>query len=475
LQGVNETRKTNRSRSPKFKNFEILQFVLLLALLTLAPLPTIAAPTVRVPLQSSQESAPSESAAKPAQPYSANPLDQPSTAEYRLTRDRYDKAVAYSRAGYTLYFVSVFWSVLVLLFLLRRGVVAKLRDFALRAGRRWILQSAVFVVPFLLLLAVLDLPIQIYWHTLSLYYQQSIQGWPSWFWDWAKGELLTIALAIPVAYFLICLIRKKPTTWWFYAWLGAIPLALFLFFISPWIIDPLFNKFVPLQNTHPQLVESIGKLSQRAGIPIPPERMFLMQASAKTNQINAYVTGFAASKRIVIWDTSIQKTKPNELLFIVGHEMGHYVLGHVVKGFAFFLVMLFVALYLSYRALQGLLARSGKSWGISDQFDWAALGALLLIFTVLGFLGEPIGNAFSRAQEHAADVYGLELIHDSIPNSNEVAAHAFQVLGDEDLADPNPSKFITWWLYSHPPLADRLSFAHSYDPWSKGQSPQYVK
>ena len=117
---------------------------------------------------------------------------------------------------------------------------------------------------------------------------------------------------------------------------GSGALALFLFFISPWFVDPLFNKFVPLQPKHPELVESIERLTQRAGVPISPERMFLMEASAKTNELNAYVTGIGASKRVVIWDTTIAKTKPDELLVIVGHELGHYVLGHVVKGSSFF-------------------------------------------------------------------------------------------------------------------------------------------
>jgi len=72
-------------------------------------------------------------------------------------------------------------------------------------------------------------------------------------------------------------------------------------------------------------------------------------------------------------------------------------------------------------------------------------------------------------------VYGLEVIHGVVPNSEEVAAHAFQILGEVDLSDPNPPAFITFWLYSHPPLAERLVFAYSYDPWSKGESPKYVK
>jgi Zn-dependent protease with chaperone function len=387
---------------------------------------------------------------------------QISTSTYHLSPEKYQKAIAYSRAGYGLYFLSVFWSFAILLFLLRSGFFAKLRDFAESRSRNHALQAAIFVPVLFALLALLHLPISLYWHHLSLFYQQSIERWGPWLWDWTKAEFLQIGLALLVVTVLFALIRSRPRSWWLFAWLGAIPLSLFLGLIAPWYIDPLFNKFQPLQATQPQLVQSIGELSRRAGIPVPPERMFLMQASAKTNAINAYVAGLGPSKRIVIWDTSIRKTKPEELLFIVGHEMGHYVLGHVVKGFAYFLVLLFAALFLAYRLLQWIIARWGSSWGIRGQSDWAALGALLLLFHIMNFFGEPIGNAISRMQEHAADAYGLQLIQGLIPNANEVAAHSFQVLGEEDLDDPDPPKFIVLWLYSHPPLNDRLKFAHNF-------------
>ena len=409
----------------------------------------------------SQQSAPS-SAAQDASVPASNSSTQNSTTTYRLSPEKYQKAISYERAGYRLYFFSVFWSLAIILFLLRSGVFARLRDFAESRSRNYALQAAIFVPALFVLLALLHLPIRVYAHHLSLYYQQSIETWGPWFWDWTKDRLLKIGLAFLVVTLLFALIRSRPRSWWLFAWLGAIPLSLFLGLIAPWYIDPLFNKFQPLQETQPQLVQSIGELSRRAGIPVPPERMFLMQASAKTNAINAYVAGLGPSKRIVIWDTSIRKTKPEELLYIVGHEMGHYVLGHVVKGFAYFLALLFVALLLARHLLQWMIARWGSTWGIRGQSDWAALGALLLLFNVMNFFGEPLGNAISRMQEHTADAYGLQLIQGFIPNANEVAAHSFQVLGEEDLDDPDPPKFIVLWLYSHPPLNERLKFAHNF-------------
>ena len=137
--------------------------------------------------------------------------------------------------------------------------------------------------------------------------------------------------------------------------------------------------------------------------------------------------------------------------------------------------MALLALYIGYRALHWALSRWSARWSLYGVEDWASLTVMLLLLQVIVFLCLPIQNGFTRAQEHAADIYGLEVTHGIVPNSEEVAAHAFQVLGEIDLADPNPPALITFWLYSHPPLADRLVFAHTYDPWSKGQPPRYVK
>jgi Zn-dependent protease with chaperone function len=388
----------------------------------------------------------------------------PATTSYELSPEKYQKAVAYSHAWYRLYFLSAFWNIALMLVLLRLGFFRALRNFAESRTAKRSRQAALLVPCVFGSLALLNLPIRIYWHSFSLRYQQSVQLWSSWFRDWAKAELLHMALAYLVVLLVFGLMRGNPRWWWFRAWLCAIPCTLFLVFIAPLYIDPLFDKFRPLQEKDPQLVESIVALTRHAGHPIPSNRIFLMDASVNTNTVNAYVTGLGASKRIVIWDTSIQKTKPDELLFIVGHEMGHYVYHHVLKGTVFFLAMLLAALFLAHRLLRWLISCWGAAWGVRGESDWAALGVLLLLLKGMTFFGAPIGNAFSRMEEHNADLYGLEVVQGLLPNGNEVAAHSFQVLGEEDLDDPNPSKFIVFWLYSHPPLNERLQFAHDFKP-----------
>ncbi|HKV23461.1 MAG TPA: M48 family metallopeptidase [Candidatus Acidoferrum sp.] len=394
---------------------------------------------------------------------------------FKLSQERYEKAVAYSRAAYTLYFVSVALSAIVLILLLGLGIAAKYRDWAERiSDRRW-LQALTFVPLLVLTLDLCGLPIRIYGHVLSRKYEVSVQHWGSWFQDWGKEQLLMAGFALIVALILSVTIRRSPRRWWLYFWLAALPIILFFMFVSPWFIDPLFNTFQPLEATQPNLVASIEKLTQRAGVPIPTNHMFLMKASEKTNDVDAYVTGLGASKRIVIWDTTLQRMSADETLFVVGHELGHYVLGHVWKGFLFAVTMLFFGLYAIFRAFHWTLGRWSAAWRIYGPEDWVSLVVLLLLLEIGLFLASPVINGFSRMQEHHADIYGAEVIHGIVPNSAEAAAQAFQVLGEVDLADPNPPEFITFWLYSHPPLADRLVFAYSYNPWASGKSPKYVK
>src|SRR5580692_4600889 len=425
------------------------------------------------PLSAQVVVAPSVPAEKQSSPTSAS--QQPKNAEYVLSRDRYEKAVTYSRASYTMYFVSVGLNVLALVVFLRLGMAAKYRDWAESVSdQRWV-QALVFVPLLVLTVDVVALPLRVYGHVLSLRYEMSVEGWGSWTLDWAKEQVLMTGFALIFALIVSALIPRSPRRWWLYLWFAALPVVMLIVFISPWFIDPLFNKFEPLQASNPDLVAAIEILTRHAGVPIPADRMFLMRASEKTNAVDAYVTGLGASKRVVIWDTTIQKATPNETLFIVGHELGHYVLGHIWKGFLFAAALLLIGFYALFRALDWVLSRWGGEWRIYGPEDWASFAVLLLLVEIGMFLAAPVANGFSRMQEHAADVYGLEVTHGIIPDSSEVAAQSFQVLGEVDLADPDPPEFITFWLYSHPPLAERLAFAHSYDPWSKGEAPKYVK
>ena len=396
------------------------------------------------------------------------------TFKYSLPPDKLQRAIEYTHARNWLHFIGEICAIAAPAAILLLGFSAKFRDWAEAASPRRFVQAIVFVPLILLANDLLYLPLELYSQHLERTFDQSVQSWPSWFWDWTKGELLATLAGILLVYILYAVIRRSPRRWWFYFWLASLPILFAIIFIEPFLIEPLFNKFEPLSNKHAALVNELERVVARGNLAIPPDRMFEMNASEKVNSLNAYVTGIGASKRVVVWDTTLAKLTSDEILSVFGHEMGHYVLGHVLNSLLLAIPFALLALYAGYRALNWLLKRWGASWHIRGQDDWASIQVLVLLAALFGFFSEPIINTYSRWQEHQADIYGLEVIHGIVPNPATVTAHTFQVLGEESLDEPDPNPFLVFWTFSHPSISERMVFSGSYDPWTTGK-PKYVK
>jgi STE24 endopeptidase len=394
---------------------------------------------------------------------------------YTLPPDRDKKARAISKVRLRMLIVNLIYGIVVLLVILRWKLAPKFRDVAEKASSRRFLQALIFVPLIGLTMDVLSLPTGIYENWIDRVYGLSVQGWASWFWDWTKGELIGMVLGTLVVWLLYAVIRKFPKYWWLVFWFACLPIIVLMIFLQPLVIDPMFHKFESLQVKNPVLTAELQKMVKRAGQDIPPERMFWMGAGEKTTTLNAYVTGFGASKRIVVWDTTIAKMSTSQIVFVAGHEMGHYVLNHILKGFAFAAVGLLIVFYIGYRLIGWVLAKWGTQWEIREVGDWASYPALLLLLSLIATVAGPIGSTFSRYQEHQADQYGLEVTHGLTPDSGQVAAQAFNVLGDVDLADPEPSPLRVFLFYSHPAIPDRIEYSLSYNPWGKGEQPEFVK
>jgi STE24 endopeptidase len=403
-----------------------------------------------------------------------NPSEAKVTA-YTLPPDLYRKAHVLGEISFWGRLAAILYGWITLWLVLRWKLAPKYRNWAEKASGTSFLQAIVFSAPFLLTLAVLNVPFDVAEHWISRRFGISVQGWRSWAWDWTKDQLVTIAIGAILIWILYIVIRHSRRRWWFNFWLISLPLLVLGTFARPLIIDPLFYKFEPLAQKDSALTVSLETMVHRAGQQIPPGRMYWMNASEKLNAINAYVSGIGASKRIVVWDTTIAKMTTPQIVYVAGHEMGHYVLNHIWKGLAYGAVGLFVLFYLGYRTIDSLLARLGERWQIHSLDDWASLPALLLLISVFSFVGAPIDSAISRYIEHQADQYGLEVTHGLTPDSNQIAAQSFQILGEVDLDDPDPNPVAVFLFYSHPPIRDRIRFALEYDPWAHGQQGEFVK
>ncbi len=417
-----------------------------------------------------------EESASPAAP-EVTPAVAPAKriTAYTLSPDLHRKAHFLSRLRFASRIFGVLYGIFVPWLILSCLWSAKFRDWAEAVSGRLLVQAFVYVSLLVLTIGVLFVPFDVLEEAVLKHYGISVQAWPSWIGDWAKIQLLTILLGTFLASLFYAILRKGVRHWWLVFWLASIPILLFVFFVEPVVIDPMFNRFEPLSEQAPELIPDLQRVARRAGQEIPPQRMFWMEASDKTVVPNAYITGFGASKRIVVWDTTIAEETRDGLLTVFGHELGHYVLGHVWKGLAFMSASGFVLLYLVYRSIGWLLARRGHAWGIRGLDDWASLPALLLLFSLYGFLAAVLANAFSRYQENQADVFSMEVTHGIVPDPGQAAAASYQRFGEKVFVDPDPDPVDVLLFFDHPTVASRVHMLVTYDPWSKGKPPQFVK
>jgi len=440
-------------------------------------------------------------------------------AHYRLTPETRAKAIAYSRAQYLLYFVAIALSLAIYAFFWRSGLAVGLREWVKRISARRLVQHVLFVSLFLAAVQVLEFPLDYYWgFVLERRYDLSTQGFGSWMADWAKDLGLTAVVGIILLWVFYSLVRRSPRRWWLYFWLASIPITLAFILVEPYVVEPLFYRFTPLEKTQPALTDRIEKMLEHARLAIPRSRIYEMDASAKTRIVNAYVSGWGASKRLVVWDTTLKKLNSDETLLVVGHEAGHYVLHHIPKEFALDEMVFLVLFYVGFRLINRILGtrrhsepfnvipsearnlaldvqsklreesrtaprsqsevplprRRDRNDRVDGVGDLASLPVVLLVLTVLVFLATPALDGISRHFEHQADQFGLEVAYGVVADPNAADVQSFQIMAEEDLEDPDPSPFIRFWLYTHPPTDERIRFAASYKPWAEGKPLELV-
>ena len=413
-----------------------------------------------------------------AQAAQANPVSKPQQAQekagphseqgYSLSPEKLAEAKALNRIRVGVVIAGSVWGLIVLWALLASGMATRLDVWTRETLKpRWI-QGIGFFGMVLVILAVADLPLGVIAHRASLKYHVSVQGWGPWFVDNAKGLGVSLALGIPVALFLNWVVRRSPRRYWIWVWFISLPLILIGTFLEPVVIDPIFNKYSPLDATHPALVAKLEAVVARTGTQIPPGRMFLMKASEKSNGINAYVTGIGSSKRFVMWDTTMDRMPDDEIMFIFGHESGHYVLNHIPKGLSFLMVGLLFMFWVCAHLAEGMVRWFGERWKVSAVSSRTGFVVLFLAFSIGNFVATPLANAVSRHFEHEADIYGQEAIHGLVADPQKTAVSGFNHLGEAWLEDPDPNAFVEFWTDSHPSVQQRSRFAEDYDPWTNG-------
>jgi len=376
---------------------------------------------------------------------------------------------AYQGIRVWLRLVGPVYGVLVSLLLLFTGLSARFRDIAHAMGSRGYVRVLVYFTLYSVAVALCTLPLAWYEEfALEHQFGLSNQSLMDWAFDSIKGLTFSVVVmgVLPLLWLAWRVIESKPRTWWLWLAAGTLPIAVAATLLQPLVFDPMFNRFTPLQDA--ALRQQILDLGARAGI--PGRNVYEVDMSTKTNKVNAYVNGFGASQRIVLWDTTLERLQRDEILFVMGHEMGHYVLKHIWTGLLWVGLGAFAVFGVSAWLVQLVLVRHGTRWGVAGVGDLAALPLLVAALTVVGFAGQPVSNAVSRQMEHESDIYALELTRD-----NDAGARAFLQLAQNNRSDPAPAPWVRLLFYTHPPLAERIAFALSYRPWADGRPNQLYK
>lgn len=363
----------------------------------------------------------------------------------------------YSKWRNTIYFVETPFEWLIYFFVIVFGLSQLFSRWSQRLVRHRFIYTGLYVVLLASFSWLATIPISYFSYSISKKFGISVQTFESWMKDqlisfWVAAIILTV-----IAYVIMLLISKSPKKWWLYTWLLSIPFTIFLMFIQPVVIDPLYHDFYPIQDK--LLEQDILLLAEEADI--PADRVYEVNMSDKTNALNAYVTGIGTNLRIVLWDTTLMKLTREEVLFVMAHEMGHYHLNHLPLLLLGSLLASFVGLYITSKLYNITINNLGSNLSLKRN-DLAALPIILLILSLLSFAASPVSNLISRTYEYDSDRYALELTNDA-----DAAINTFHKLSVEGLADVNPSTFIKIFRYTHPPMVERITQIREYSENSK--------
>jgi Zn-dependent protease with chaperone function len=376
------------------------------------------------------------------------------------------EAIHYHKSGNVIWAVNIILGFLIPLLFLLTGFSARIRNWAKKLGmNKWFLTVFFYFIIFSIINFFIDFPLSYYIGFFREHaYNLSNQTFIKWLTDSMNSFLVGTFIGgifISVIYFLL---KKSPERWWLYASIFMVPFMTIMMLVFPIWIAPIFNDFGPMNDK--ALEAKILALAEETGI--ENSRVFEVNKSIDTKKVNAYVAGFHNTKRIVLWDTIIEKLNEKELLSVMAHEMGHYALAHSIKSLLFASIMMMITFYATYRTANLFINRYKDKLGFNKFSDIASLPLLFLLMSLFQFIMTPISTAFSRYHELEADRFSLEIMKD-----NHAAGMAFVKLQEENLAVPHPGWLYKIWRSSHPTLGDRINFCNNYRPWEKGEPLKY--
>ncbi|HEX6884225.1 MAG TPA: M48 family metallopeptidase [Planctomycetota bacterium] len=360
--------------------------------------------------------------------------------------ERYRRSQEYTRVRTRFSFVPQAVDLVLLLGFWFLGGFAWLDGWTRGLGGGPIGTGLVFIGVLLLAKSLLDLPFRYY----STFVIEERFGFNkttrATFWaDTLKGLAVALVLGLPLLAAILWFFTRLGESAWLWCWGATAAFSLFVQFIAPTWIFPLFNKFQPLEEG--ELRAAVLEYARKVGFPL--EGLFVIDGSRRSTKANAFFTGFGKRKRVALFDTLIEKHTTEELVAVVAHEIGHYKKGHILQGIALSILQagaLFWLLSL-FLTQPGLFA----AFGVETPSVHAGLVFFLLLYTPLEVLLSLGMQAFSRRNEFEADAYARQTT-----GAGEPLVRALQRLSADSLSNLTPHPLYVVLHHSHPPLVERV-------------------
>ncbi|MGY4398711.1 STE24 endopeptidase [Sphingomonas sp. UYAg733] len=367
------------------------------------------------------------------------------------------KSDAYFEGGYWLTLWGTLASVVTYLIMLATGMAARFRDMTERLVKRRWLQPAIFAVPFTIAAALIILPWTIYTGFFrEKQYGLMNQGFGAWLSEQSIGLGVGIIVNMILFAVIFAVIRRFPRRWWLFGAAAMTGFVLIAALLAPLFIMPLFNKYTEMP---------AGPLRDRivavaAANHIPADHIYVSDASKQSKRISANVSGLGPTIRITLNDNLLNRTGPDEVVAVMGHEMGHYVLNHVQKAILVFAVIFLIVFFLIARIAPALIACNPR-WGVRDVADPAAAAIYMLLASVAGLVLTPVQNTLVRVQESEADVFGLNAAREP-----DGFAKVAMRLSEYRKIEPGPTEEALF--FDHPSGATRVRMSMQ---WKKDHVP----
>ncbi|MEV6630756.1 M48 family metallopeptidase [Actinoplanes sp. NPDC051470] len=322
-------------------------------------------------------------------------------------------------------------------------------------GGHWVARALLGGLLIVLVSEVVTLPFAAWRHTIVVRYGISTQSWGPWAVDLVKGWAVGAVIGGVALLGFFAVVRLAPRWWWAWGAAGAAILVILLSFVLPVLVEPVFNKFTPMAAG--PLRTDLMRLADRDGVPV--KDVLVADASRRTRAVNAYVSGFGPTRRIVVYDTMLTEATPAEVVSVTAHELGHAKAQDVLIGTLLGALGTAAAVIGLY--LLGFWSALLRTAGVDSIAEPRALGLLVAIAAVAGLVATPAQSFVTRQIEARADDHALELTQD--PATFESMQRK---LGSVNLAEPDPPAWEQVLFASHPSTVERMAAARA---WARGE------